>query len=92
MEKLKPRKGMKNIPIRSSLRKWIDARAVRKQGNDRYIKTYALGMYDTMAHKNKSRLVRIPVRTLNKLAKLKLFRGEPWYSVIDRLIKRGESK
>ncbi len=43
-----------------------------------------------MAHKKETITVRLPVSTTDKLKALRLWKGEPWYSIIDRLIEANQ--
>ncbi len=45
-----------------------------------------------MAHRKKTKTVRLPVSTINKLGALREWDGEPWYSIINRLIKENGSQ
>jgi len=40
-----------------------------------------------MVLKEKARQVRIPLRTIKKLATKRIWVKEPWYSIIDRLLE-----
>ena len=45
-----------------------------------------------MAHKKETKTVRLPVSTIGKLEALRAWDGEPWYSIINRLIRENGAK